>query len=349
MPVEKQPGNTVIGATINKSGTFRYTATKVGADTALAQIVKLVQEAQNSKAPAQLLADRASQWLVLAAIVIGLLTFAVWFWVIGEPLLFAMTLTITVFVIACPDALGLATPMAVMVGTGLGAMNGILFKNAAALEEATKLDVIIFDKTGTLTVGQPEVVDVVPASGVPVDTVLTTAASVEQGSDHPLAQAIILRAQGLTVPAQSGFENIEGMGARAEIGGERVFLGNRRLMDAQKLALGELAVEAQRLQGDGRTVVHVARAGKVIGLIAIADAPRPTAAATVAKLRERGVQVAMLTGDNAGTAQRIARDLASTLCSPMYCRARRPARSRSCRPRARRSGWSATASMTRRH
>jgi Cu2+-exporting ATPase len=309
MPVGKKSGDAVIGATINKSGTFRYTATKVGADTALAQIVKLVQEAQNSKAPAQLLADRASQWLVLAAIVIGLLTFAVWYLLIGQPLLFAMTLTITVFVIACPDALGLATPMAVMVGTGLGAMNGILFKNAAALEDATKLDVIIFDKTGTLTVGQPEVVDVVTAKGVTTDAVLATAASVEQGSDHPLAQAIVRRAQGLAVPVQKAFENIEGMGAGAEIDGERVFLGNRRLMDTQKLDLGELAAEAQRLQGAGRTVVHVARAGKVIGLIAIADAPRSTAAVTVAKLRERGVQVAMLTGDNAGTAQRIARDL----------------------------------------
>jgi Cu2+-exporting ATPase len=309
MPVSKTAGNTVIGATINKSGTFRYTATKVGVDTALAQIVKLVQEAQNSKAPAQLLADRASQWLVLAAIVIGLLTFAVWFWWVGQTLLFAMTLTITVFVIACPDALGLATPMAVMVGTGLGAMNGILFKNAAALEDATKLDVIIFDKTGTLTVGQPEVVDVVPAKGAAADTVLATAASVDQGSDHPLAQAIVRRARGLAVHAQKGFENLEGMGARAVVDGEPVFLGNRRLMDAQKLDLGELAPEAQRLQGAGRTVVHVARAGKVIGLIAIADAARPTAAATVAKLRERGVQVAMLTGDNAGTAKRIARDL----------------------------------------
>lgn len=309
MPVGKKPGDTVIGATINKSGTFRYTATKVGADTALAQIVKLVQEAQNSKAPAQLLADRASQWLVLAAIVIGLLTFVVWFWWIGQPLLFAMTLTITVFVIACPDALGLATPMAIMVGTGLGAMNGILFKNASALEDATKLDVIIFDKTGTLTLGQPEVVDVVTAHGMSVDAVLASAASIEQGSDHPLAQAILRRAQGLAVPAQQGFENIEGMGARGEVDGESVFLGNRRLMDTQKLDLTELAGEAQRLQGAGRTVVHVARGGKVIGLVAIADAPRPTAAATVAKLRERGVQVAMLTGDNAGTAKRIAQNL----------------------------------------
>jgi len=309
MPVAKKPGDTVIGATINKSGTFRYTATKVGADTALAQIVKLVQEAQNSKAPAQLLADRASQWLVLIAIVIGLLTFGVWYFLLGQSLLFAVTMTITVFVIACPDALGLATPMAVMVGTGLGAMNGILFKNAGALEEATKLNVIIFDKTGTLTMGQPDVVEVVTAKDVTADTVLTTAASVEQGSDHPLAQAIVRRAQGLTVPAQNGFENLEGMGARAEINGEAVFLGNRRLMDVQKLDLGVLAADARRLQGAGRTVVHVARAGKVIGLIAIADAQRPTAAATVAKLRERGVQVAMLTGDNVGTAQRIATDL----------------------------------------
>ena len=309
MPVEKEPGDTVIGATINKSGTFRYTATKVGADTALAQIVKLVQEAQNSKAPAQLLADRASQWLVLAAIVIGLLTFSIWFWWIGQPLLFAMTLTITVFVIACPDALGLATPMAIMVGTGLGAMNGILFKNAAALEDATKLDVIIFDKTGTLTVGQPEVVDVVTTKGVMVDDVLATAASVEQGSDHPLALAIVRRAEGLAVPKQADFQNLEGMGTRANVGGETVFLGNRRLMETQRLDLGELDAEAKRLQGAGRTVVHVARAGKVIGLIAIADAPRPRAKATVAKLRELGIQVAMLTGDNLGTAQRIAKDL----------------------------------------
>jgi Cu2+-exporting ATPase len=309
MPVKKEPGATVIGATINRSGTFRYAATKVGADTALAQIVKLVQEAQNSKAPSQLLADRASQWLVLAASLVGLFAFVIWYWWLGQPLLFALTLMITVFVIACPDALGLATPMAVMVGTGLGAMNGILFKNAAALEEATKLDVIVLDKTGTLTLGQPQVVDIVPAKGRTPDTVLATAAAVEQGSEHPLAQAILRRAEGLAVPAQNRFANIEGMGARAEIGSESVFLGNRRLMDSEKLDIGELAADAQRLQGAGRTVVHVARGGRVVGLIAIADAPRPTAAAAVAKLRERGVQVAMLTGDNAGTAQRIAREL----------------------------------------
>jgi Cu2+-exporting ATPase len=309
MPVQKGPGATVIGATINKSGSFRYQATKVGAETALAQIVKLVQEAQNSKAPAQLLADKAAQWLVIAAIAIGLATFAVWFWWIGEPLLFAVTLTITVFVIACPDALGLATPMAVMVSTGLGAMNGILFKNASALEDATKLNVIVFDKTGTLTIGQPEVVEVVTAEGVTEDVVLTAAAAVEQGSDHPLAQAILRRAANLSVEAPTGFESLDGMGARAETADGTVFLGNRLLMDTQKLAVGPLEAEAARLQGDGRTVVHVSQAARVIGLIAIADAIRPTSRAAVAKLRERGIEVVMLTGDNAATAKRIAADL----------------------------------------
>ena len=309
MPVQKGPGATVIGATINKSGSFRYKATKVGADSALAQIVKLVQEAQNSKAPAQLLADRAAQWLVIAAIVIGLATFAVWFWLIGESLLFAVTLTITVFVIACPDALGLATPMAIMVSTGLGAMNGILFKNASALEEATKLNVIIFDKTGTLTIGQPEVVDMVLAEGITEDGLLTAAAAVEQGSDHPLAQAILRRAASLAVAAPTGFESLDGLGARAETAGGTVFLGNRLLMDRQKLALGTLEADAARLQGEGRTVVHVSQAGRVIGLIAIADAIRPSSKAAVAKLRERNIEVVMLTGDNAATAKRIAVDL----------------------------------------
>lgn len=309
MPVKKVPGDTVIGATINKSGTFQYRATKVGADTALAQIVKLVQEAQNSKAPAQLLADKASQWLVVIAMVIGLTTFAVWFWWIGEPLLFALTLTITVFVIACPDALGLATPMAVMVGTGLGAMNGILFKNAAALEDATKLNVIVFDKTGTLTLGQPEVVEVAAAPGSSENDVLELAAAVEQGSDHPLAQAILRRSAGLSVQSPKGFEVLEGRGARAEVDGQQVLLGNRRLMDEEKVDLSPMADHIKRLQSKGQTVVHVARAGVLVGLIAIADAPRPTSAAAVKKLRERGVEVAMITGDNQATADRIAAQL----------------------------------------
>jgi Cu2+-exporting ATPase len=309
MPVHKGPEAKVAGATINTSGTFRYKATKIGSDTALAQIVKLVQDAQNSKAPAQLLADEAAQWLVVAAIVVGLLTFGIWFWWIGQPLVFALTLTITVFVIACPDALGLATPMAVMVSTGLGAANGILFKNASALEDATKLNVIVFDKTGTLTVGKPEVVDMVMAEGVTEDVLLLAAAAVEQGSAHPLAQAVLRRASKLKVVAPTGFKSIDGQGAQAQTAAGMVFLGNRLLMDTQKLALGSMEADAVRLQGEGRTVVHVAQNGKVIGLIAIADAIRPTAKAAVAKLRESGIEVVMLTGDNAGTAKRIAADL----------------------------------------
>lgn len=308
MPVGKKPGDMVIGATINKSGSFKYRAIKVGADTALAQIVKLVQEAQNSKAPAQLLADKASQWLVVIAIVIGLLTFAIWYWGLNATLLFAVTLTITVFVIACPDALGLATPMAVMVGTGLGAKNGILFKNASALEDATKLDVVVCDKTGTLTMGEPQVVEVA-AVDADQNAVLSLAATVEQGSDHPLAQAIQRRAEGLRLEPLTDFLNIEGKGARAEVAGKTVLLGNRRLMDEHNIDMSGLVDEAARLQSTGQTVVHVAHSGNLLGLIAIADAPRPTAAAMVQKMRERGVEVAMLTGDNQATAARIAEEL----------------------------------------
>ncbi|WP_413438214.1 heavy metal translocating P-type ATPase [Sulfuriferula sp. GW1] len=309
MPVKKTLGASVIGATINKSGSFKYRATKVGADTALAQIVKLVQTAQNSKAPGQRLADRAAQWLVLAAIVTGLATFAVWFWWIGQPLLFAMTLTITVFVIACPDALGLATPMAIMVGTGLGAMNGILFKNAAALEQATKLNVIIFDKTGTLTLGQPEVVDLATAAGTGVDAMLALAAAVEQGSEHPLAQAILKRAAAMPTQPGSGFTNIDGRGAKAEVEGRTALLGNRKLMEAEQVDMNGLAAKADEMQGAGRTVVHVAHGGKLLGLIAIADAVRPTSKDAIQALQWRGVKVAMLTGDNRATAERIGREL----------------------------------------
>ena len=309
MPVAKNTGDTVIGATINKSGTFHYRATKVGADTALAQIVKLVQEAQNSKAPAQLLADRAAQWLVLAAIATALVTFAVWYWALGATVIFAVTLTITVFVIACPDALGLATPMAIMVGTGLGAESGILFKNASALEDATKLNVIVFDKTGTLTMGQPEVVELVTAGGIDETRLLSVAAAVEAGSDHPLAQAILQRAGKIQPPKSSAFLNIEGMGAQAKVEGKTVFLGNQQLMAANTIDLGALAAKSTELQSAGRTVVHIALDGALLGLIAIADAPRPTAAAAVKELRDRGVEVVMMTGDNRGTAERIAKGM----------------------------------------
>ncbi len=309
LPVMKGVGDAVTGGAINKTGAFRYRATRVGADTALAQIVKLVQEAQNSKAPAQLLADRASQWLVLAAIVIGLLTFGIWFWVLGQTLLFALTLTITVFVIACPDALGLATPMAIMVGTGLGARHGVLIKNAAALEDAVKLDVIVFDKTGTLTLGAPKVVQVTPAAGVDETDLLITAAALERGSEHHIAKAVLERAKELPEVAATGFESFGGKGLRATVDRRTVLSGNRMLMADNGVELGALAAESERLQGAGRTVVHIARDGRVIGLIAVADAVRPTAGATIRRLQGLGVKVAMITGDNLGTARRIADEL----------------------------------------
>lgn len=312
VPVGKKPGDEVIGATINKTGTFRFRATKVGADTALAQIVKLVQLAQNSKAPAQRLADRASQWLVAAAAVFGLATFAGWYWVAGAGLIFAMTLAITVVIIACPDALGLATPTAIMVGTGLGAVNGILYKNATALEQASKVGAIIFDKTGTLTVGEPRVVEVA-ATGNPLseDELLKLVASAEQSSEHPLAQAVVNRAleQNLELSDPTDFEAIPGHGLQAKVDGREVLVGNRKLMRDRGVALNGLGERAASLEGAGRTVVYAAAYGEAAGIFAIADAIRPTSRRAVEKLSSLGVQVAMLTGDNRATAERIASEL----------------------------------------
>ena len=312
VPVEKTVGSNVIGASINKTGTFRFRATKVGADTALAQIVQLVQLAQNSKAPAQRLADRAAQWLVAAAVILGLLTFVGWLTIGGSTFVFALTLAITVVIIACPDALGLATPTAVMVGTGLGALNGILFKNATALEQASKIGVVIFDKTGTLTVGQPRVVELVGA-GNPVadDELLRLAASAEAGSEHPLAQAVIdaAKERGLTLADATGFEAIPGHGLQATIEGRTVLVGNARLMRDRDVDFGGLGSRADELEGAGRTVVRVSVDGEAGGLIAIADAVRPSAKETIDRLHNLGIQVAMLTGDNRATADRIAREL----------------------------------------
>ncbi|MCL4507312.1 MAG: copper-translocating P-type ATPase [Chloroflexi bacterium] len=312
VPVRKQPGATVIGATINKTGTFRFRATKVGADTALAQIVKLVQVAQNSKAPAQRLADRASQWLVAAAVGFGLLTFIGWYWLAGATFLFALTLAMTVVIIACPDALGLATPTAVMVATGLGAMNGILYKNATALEQASKAQAIIFDKTGTLTVGQPRVVEVV-AAGNPLtqDDLVRLVASAEQSSEHPLAQAVVDNAweRKLTLSQPSDFEAVPGHGLRATVDGHAVLVGNRTLMNGDKIDLDGLGDRAAMLEGAGRTVMYAAVDWKAAGIIAIADAIRPTSKQAVEGLHKLGVQVVMLTGDNRATAERIAREL----------------------------------------
>ena len=308
LPVEKRPGDEVIGGTLNQTGSFRFRATKVGADTALAQIVQLVAAAQASKPPAQVLADRAAQWLTLAAIIFGPLTFTVWF-LVGASAVFSFTLAITVVVIACPDALGLATPMAVQVATSMAAQRGIFFKSAVALEDAARLQAVIMDKTGTLTKGEPEVVEVVTAEGVDELELLALAALVERGSEHPIAKAILKRVEKNVLPAASYFEAIPGQGARAKIGDQEVLVGNLRLMEARQVAMDRMQQRAEELAAGGRTVVYVARDKRIAGLIAVADTPRPTSRDAVRRLKERGIEVIMLTGDNWATAKRIAADL----------------------------------------
>jgi Cu2+-exporting ATPase len=310
LPVHKGPGDEVIGATINRNGTLRVRATKVGADTALAQIVQLVQEAQNSKAPGQRLADRAAFWLVLVALVGGGLTLAAWL-AAGRPFSDAILFAITVVVITCPDALGLATPTAIMIGTGLGAQRGVLFKHAIALETAARIDTVVLDKTGTLTKGEPEVTEVVPADGVAEGELLRLVAAVERNSEHPLAEAIVRRAAqaGIDSLAVGGFENVPGHGAIGTVQGRRLAVGNRRLMEREQVDLGPLAARRERLASGGRTVVMAAADGRPLGLFAIADAPRDTSVAAVQALHDAGVQVVMLTGDNRATAERIAGEL----------------------------------------
>ncbi|MEO6714102.1 MAG: copper-translocating P-type ATPase [Mycobacteriales bacterium] len=306
MPVHKAPGSTVIGATININGALRVHATKVGADTALAQIVKLVQEAQSSKAPGQRLADRAAFWLVLVALVGGALTLGVWL-LAGASFATAMLFAITVVVVTCPDALGLATPTAIMVGTGLGAKRGILFKTAIALESSARIQVVVMDKTGTLTQGEPEVTDVL-TEGIEEAELLRLVAAVERESEHPVAAAIVRRYdQTGGAPARAEhFENVPGHGAIAEVEGRRVVVGNLRLMQRESSDLGVLAGRREELAAGGRTAVLVAIDGKGAGLFGVADAVRATSRAAVAALHDLGVEVVMLTGDNAATAKRIA-------------------------------------------
>jgi Cu2+-exporting ATPase len=311
LPVHKAAGDRLVGATINKNGTLRARATAVGSDTALAQIVELVQEAQNSKAPAQRLADRAAFWLVLVALGVGLLTFLIWAVLIGRDAKDSLLFAVTVVVITCPDALGLATPTAIMVGTGLGAKRGILFKSAVALEQAVGLDTVVFDKTGTLTRGEPEVVEIVVADQIEESELLRLVASAEGDSEHPLAQAIIKAAseRGLATSAVTDFQAVPGEGAVATIAGRRLAVGNARLMDREHVGVDGLADRATELAREGRTAVHVALDGTAAGIIAIADTPRETATQAVVALREQGVRAVMLTGDSKATAQRVAAEV----------------------------------------
>lgn len=326
LPVSKFPGSPVTGATINKNGTLRVRATKVGADTALAQIVKLVQEAQNSKAPGQRLADRAAFWLVFVALIGGAATLLVWL-LAGRTVSEAMLFAITVVVITCPDALGLATPTAIMVGSGLGAHRGILFKNAMALETSARIDTVIMDKTGTLTKGEPEVTDLV-TDGMAAEEVLRLVAAIERESEHPLAEAVVryAGAWGTAGPAASagsaesakgaapgvrakGFQNVPGQGAIGRVDGRVVAVGNTRLLEREGIDLGRLAARREELASSGRTVVCAAVDGRAVALIGIADAARPTSAAAVAALQRAGIEVVMLTGDNQATARRIGAQL----------------------------------------
>ena len=309
LPVSKAPGAALIGGSINTNGTLRARATRVGSDTALAQIVKLVQEAQNSKAPGQQLADRAAFWLVLVALIGGTLTLIVWL-LAGRSFSQAILFAITVVVITCPDALGLATPMAIMVGTGLGAKRGILFKNAAAIEAAARVQIVVMDKTGTLTKGEPEVTEVF-TDGVAEEQLLALAAAVERDSEHPLAEAIVRRADssGAARLAAAGFANVPGHGATATVDGHRLAVGNARLMAGEGISLDGLIKKRDEMAAEGRTVVVVAVDGRGVALIGISDAPRPTAQAAVAALTAEGVDVVMLTGDNRATAERIGREL----------------------------------------
>jgi P-type Cu2+ transporter len=310
LPVPKQPGAEVIGASVNTSGSLRVRATKVGADTALAQIVALVQEAQNSKAPGQRLADRAAFWLVLVALVGGGLTFLVWV-LTGSPVRTGLLFAITVVVVTCPDALGLATPTAIMVGTGLGAKRGVLFKNATALETSARVDTVVMDKTGTLTRGEPEVTDLIVSDSADRAAVLALAAAVERESEHPLAAAVVryAEAQHAARWTAAGFQNVPGHGALASVNGHQVLVGNHRLMDGNGVDAGELGPLRQQLADTGRTAIFVAVDGRAVAVIGLADAARDTAAAAVAALHELGVRVVMLTGDNRATAQRIGAQL----------------------------------------
>jgi Cu+-exporting ATPase len=309
VPVEKTEGASVAAGTVNRTGSFVFRATRVGSETTLARITRLVAEAQGSRAPIQRLADRVAAVFVPVVLVIAALTFLGWLAFGPAPrFLPALTTTVAVLVIACPCAMGLATPTAIMVGTGVGAEHGILIKSAEALELLHRVRTMVFDKTGTLTVGRPEITDV-HVDGITPDEALGMAAAAEQGSEHPLGEAIVRYAKerGVAMPPIEAFETIPGQGVDALAADGRILLGNRTLMEARGVELGQWTGVADGLAADGKTVVHLAFAGKLVAVIAAADSLKPEAPAVVAALRGLGVEVAMLTGDNRRTAEAVAR------------------------------------------
>ena len=310
LPVAKAPEAKVYAGTVNRTGSFVFRAARVGSETTLARIIKLVEQAQGSRAPIQRMADRVAAVFVPIVLVLAALTFAVW-WLLGPAPagLLALTSAVAVLVIACPCAMGLATPTAIMVGTGRGAEFGVLIKSAAALELLHRCDTIVFDKTGTLTLGRPVVTDVVPADGATPDEVLALAAAAEQGSEHPLGEAIVTRAKerGLALPPVDEFTTVPGQGIDAMAPDGRVLLGNRTLMDARGIEVGALAARAQALAAEGKTAMYLALAGRPLGLVAAADVLKPEAGAALATLRRLGLGVVMLTGDSRATAEAIAR------------------------------------------
>jgi len=308
LPVEKSIGDEVIGATLNKTGSFVFRAAKVGADTALAQIVRLVEDAQGSKAPMQRLADQVAGIFVPIVLVVAALTAAGWF-IFGPSPVFAVTVAIGVLIIACPCALGLATPTAIMVGTGKAAEHGILIRGGEALEQARRIDTVVLDKTGTLTRGRPAVTRLVAAAGISETELLALAAAAEVGSEHPLGEAILARARelGLDLPTAIDFEAVPGRGLRARIDDRAVAVGNRALLEADGIEPGELSPAADELATQGATPMFVAADGRLLGLIAVADTLKPESSQAVAELEALGLEVWMLTGDNALTADAIAR------------------------------------------
>ena len=311
LPVEKAEGDEVIGATFNKTGTINLRATKVGADTALAQIVKLVEEAQAAQAPIERLADRVSSYFVPAVVIVAVLSLLAWTTIGGKPFLYGFTALIAVLIIACPCALGIATPAAIVVGTGKGAENGVLIKGGENLERAYKVTCIVFDKTGTLTKGEPSVTDVSTLGRYSEEEVLRLAAAAERGSEHPLGEAIVKKGETLpgAVPSASDFEAVAGMGVRAVVEGKEVLMGNRKLFATDGIDIRTAEPMLAKFEKEGKTAMIVVLGGELAGVLAVADTIKPYAKEAVEELKGMGLKVIMLTGDNETTAKAIASQL----------------------------------------